>query len=555
MTSTLGSDYQKLIPNFASIVPSLLKALSCPVCKMLMTDPATLQCGHSLCLHCSVSDPAPLIVHHATVSIDQASDRAASPLDRPQQAKSLLADVTCPDRMCRKVTKAKGTIRNGISVDFVLQKISSLVSEQLERQQVYASEEGIVQIEDIYGNVGEQNSSATTSPDETPKHEEDNKRSMGTRRKDPSLPKRMRGSVDLHDRALSPGTSSFVSDVLSELECQVCVTLIYEPMTTPCGHTFCKRCLHRSLDHSNRCPLCRAELPKFNYFLAAPVNYTISRLIITTFPLMYDERRESEEKDQAETGLDTPIFVCMVSFPMMPTNLHIYEPRYRLMMRRAMDSNKRFGMVLPSRQSGGFNPYGTMLEIRNIHVLEDGRSLVEAVGVHRFKVLESGTLDGYTMGRTERIEDIPDEEEAELESAALARGRAQAQAQAQTRSEALASTPPAPQQPENGATLPAVAPAAPQPQPASVQQPQQPALDSAESETSELSNEQLVKICRDFVEALRNGSTPWLIQRLNDSVPPMPEDAREFTWWMAMLMPIDDHEKAKLLQVRVLIHA
>lgn len=36
--------------------------------------------------------------------------------------------------------------------------------------------------------------------------------------------------------------------------------LFYHPVTTPCGHTFCRGCLYRSLDYSNGCPLCKGCL-------------------------------------------------------------------------------------------------------------------------------------------------------------------------------------------------------------------------------------------------------------------------------------------------------
>lgn len=33
--------------------------------------------------------------------------------------------------------------------------------------------------------------------------------------------------------------------------------LLYEPVTTPCGHTFCKACFGRAMDHGAKCPMCR----------------------------------------------------------------------------------------------------------------------------------------------------------------------------------------------------------------------------------------------------------------------------------------------------------
>lgn len=46
------------------------------------------------------------------------------------------------------------------------------------------------------------------------------------------------------------------------LDYPICLTLLSEPITTQCGHTFCKECLIRTMiDLKNRtCPLCRHEL-------------------------------------------------------------------------------------------------------------------------------------------------------------------------------------------------------------------------------------------------------------------------------------------------------
>jgi len=542
-----------------------------------MTDPTTLICGHSLCLLCSGPKSAAAIIREpqeaiavgmvATASIspeighplDEEVENAdndsevdsqerpltvspsppAEPTAAQASPKAIMTDCVCSVAGCGKLTKARSTGRVGLRTNYVLQKITLLI-----RTQVSLSNEEDAQSEREAQQQRQERQGS--SPDDECKDFESSKRRMGKRRSGWSANKKSRKYLP-----------TLVTDVLSELECQVCVTLLYEPMTSPCGHTFCKRCLFRSLDHSNRCPLCRTELPGFNFFISAPINHTISNLIITTFPMMYEERREVQLKEEGESGLDTPVFVCMVSFPHMPTNLHIYEPRYRLMMRRAMDSgSKRFAMVLPSRAPGGYSQYGTMLEIQNLHMFDDGRSLVETVGVHRVKVLESGTLDGYTVGRVERIEDITDEEEAELERLALERFQQRQKQERQSRKTAAAeletekdmekgttasmpgAIPSAHAAPSSGsgsaiAAIPAIADP----------------NDTSVADSTELTNDQLLALCKDFVEALRTGSTPWLLQRLNSTLPPMPEDPRRFTWWMAMLMPIDDHEKAKLLQI------
>lgn len=131
-------------------------------------------------------------------------------------------------------------------------------------------------------------------------------------------------------------------------------------------------------------------------------------LVKTVFGPEYEDRTATIERDERDALLDTPIFVCTLAFPGMPTILHVFEPRYRLMIRRCIESsNPRFGMVLPARGGGpahlqGVMEYGTMLEIQSVQMLPDGRSMVETVGAHRFKLLEKGSLDGYTVGRIEK---------------------------------------------------------------------------------------------------------------------------------------------------------
>jgi Lon protease-like protein len=42
---------------------------------------------------------------------------------------------------------------------------------------------------------------------------------------------------------------------------------------------------------------------------------------------------------------ETPIFVCVLALPYCVCLLHVFEPRYRLMMRRTIETESRtFGM-------------------------------------------------------------------------------------------------------------------------------------------------------------------------------------------------------------------
>jgi Lon protease-like protein len=349
---------------------------------------------------------------------------------------------------------------------------------------------------------------------------------------------------------------SFEKELASTLECDVCTSLFFEPITTPCGHTFCSRCLARSLDHSSRCPVCRQDLPNFSFYQDHSVNKVLTSVVLTALPDDLEERRRGIEEEERDARLDTPIFVCTLAFPGMPTILHVFEPRYRLMLRRCVESgHPRFGMVLPARGTGnpnmaGIMEYGTMLEIKSIQMLPDGRSMVEAVGSYRFRLLEKGSLDGYTVGRIERLDDISPEDEAMLERLSLERARnarsevrqALRAAQIDGSSSPDESQPVAPPSttPSNGPqgsanVRPAITRAlSTDHQPHGAASIGLPDLQPGEVEPS---TEELMRTCKAFIDQLRSGSAPWLLQRLNNTYGPMPEDPSLFSFWMALVSP------------------
>ncbi|KAF9221984.1 LON-domain-containing protein [Gyrodon lividus] len=344
-----------------------------------------------------------------------------------------------------------------------------------------------------------------------------------------------------------PRVSSYINSpedfekaLTTELTCEICFTLLYQPATTPCQHTFCSKCLQRSLDHSMLCPLCREDLPGFVYFQDHPHNKIILSLLLKAYPDSYVSRGEAMEREERDSRLDTPIFVCQLSFPGMPTLLHFFEPRYRLMLRRCLERpSPTFGMIMPPRaapMSGhGTNAgseFGTMLEIKSVQMFPDGRSMVETRGAHRFRILERGSLDGYMIGRTERIDDYDDD---------LAEWAAENDDAAQVVSQL-----PSPQSLPTHIVSSVSAPAAPVSASSS--------LTSMSAHPSErfFSTSTLLETCHAFLKQLRAGTAPWVVQRFNYTYGPQPPDTDPgaFSFWMGMVLPIDEHEKAKLLPVK-----
>jgi len=237
----------------------------------------------------------------------------------------------------------------------------------------------------------------------------------------------------------------------------------------------------------------------------------------------------------------------------MPILLHFFEPRYRLMLRRCLASpNPAFGMIMSSSSSAsssssstlnsqGQVEYGTMLEIKSVQMLPDGRSMVETWGVYRFRILERGIMDGYVVARVERIDDYPDDPEDELE------GRIEEVSEASSsRISRFSPSPPSPShsthsrsrsQPSNSAHFPIPAPSPQRPLP--------------------LSTAALIAYCNSFLAQLHTNTTPWVVQRLSYThgpPPPSPDDplfdAGNFSFYVGTVLPIDEWEKAKLLPVR-----
>ncbi|MFN8676584.1 MAG: LON peptidase substrate-binding domain-containing protein [Thermomicrobiales bacterium] len=102
-----------------------------------------------------------------------------------------------------------------------------------------------------------------------------------------------------------------------------------------------------------------------------------------------------------------PIFpLRAVLFPgdLMP--LHVFEPRYRLMLSRCAGSDPAFGVVLT--RSGGevgdeaeIHETGTAARILEQVVLPDGRSNMLVRGTQRFRVLASDWNQSYMMATVE----------------------------------------------------------------------------------------------------------------------------------------------------------
>jgi uncharacterized protein len=105
-----------------------------------------------------------------------------------------------------------------------------------------------------------------------------------------------------------------------------------------------------------------------------------------------------------------PLGTVLLPFAHLP--LHIFEPRYRALVKDCLAGDGEFGVVLIERghEVGGGDVrfgVGTVARILQTAELPDGRWLVDAVGTERFRVTEWLPEDPYPQALVEDFDDEP----------------------------------------------------------------------------------------------------------------------------------------------------
>ena len=92
-------------------------------------------------------------------------------------------------------------------------------------------------------------------------------------------------------RAEEESYSNDEFEVEDEYMCLICLDLMFLPVTTPCGHTFCKHCLQEALSIKLECISCRQSIAS-SFSVTLPVNVTLRKLIEKKYP----KKLQSKEK-------------------------------------------------------------------------------------------------------------------------------------------------------------------------------------------------------------------------------------------------------------------
>ncbi|KAJ3015509.1 UNVERIFIED_CONTAM: LON peptidase N-terminal domain and RING finger protein 1 [Siphonaria sp. JEL0065] len=176
---------------------------------------------------------------------------------------------------------------------------------------------------------------------------------------------------------LSPSLSSelLLQTLQKEVECCLCCSLFVQPVTAPCGHTFCRQC---AIDARNRCrpacPVCRKPLPNDVFFRKRPTNKLIAKTVewvkactdtplsrppsslrnspsssalqcfINSLPRYSPTQPPSGPPKLPKNQFIIPIFVsCKTIMPGIPCFMQLFEPRYRTMIAKILEINQKRG--------------------------------------------------------------------------------------------------------------------------------------------------------------------------------------------------------------------
>lgn len=107
-----------------------------------------------------------------------------------------------------------------------------------------------------------------------------------------ATPQRMRPMKRQHPAVLNGIGGSF-EDKTNDYLCPICFELIEEAHITRCGHTFCYRCISKSLEINNRCPKCGFTLGSQEHIFP---NFLLNELI---------SKYKSRIKGAADLGLSS----------------------------------------------------------------------------------------------------------------------------------------------------------------------------------------------------------------------------------------------------------
>lgn len=184
------------------------------------------------------------------------------------------------------------------------------------------------------------------------------------------------------------------------LQCPICIDFFNEPLTLACSHSFCRLCLLQSTrlaPDGRRCPECRAPI-EIEDPLGHLTNPALEGQLREAIPAEALATRKSVDSQQLEGFLHKeknklPIFYMpgVASRAGQAVSLHFFEPRYRILIRRAWEGSRRFLCTSSTPRNGD---QGLVVHIEDASFLPDGRANLQGRGIEVVTLANVWVEDG-----------------------------------------------------------------------------------------------------------------------------------------------------------------
>lgn len=106
---------------------------------------------------------------------------------------------------------------------------------------------------------------------------------------------------------------------------------------------------------------------------------------------------------------ELPLFLLsgVVLFPREVLPLHVFEYRYRIMLKTVLETDQRFGVINCDPETGEPSAVGCCTEILQHHPMEGDRSAIVTRGQQRFRVLNRVRDNPFCIGLVSWLDDAP----------------------------------------------------------------------------------------------------------------------------------------------------
>lgn len=367
----------------------IVRFVQCPLCSKILNQPVTLPCGRTICKRC----------------VPQSTARSVSSLGTPGRRKGF----KCPFTTAKNHSHAEKDCQ---ATSYDLNNIVECFDNEISRH----TPEGkiIATYRMAKGGALRYIIDATYAPE---------RRSLDECK-----------TLDLEFVA---GLRESIKPYLSR--CQVCFDFFHEPLTSSCGHTTCRGCLHDLIVRAEekkvtpqddivsivipRCPSCKEPWRIVAQATApseqASTNILLEKIVKRFFPEEFAAGKERNRNFEISL-LEIPLMIgpWVLPVPLLGCVVPIRNPKDFSIIQKARNcennKNNLFGMVY--RDTENYR-YGTLARIYRYEAKDYGCD-VTICGISRFKILQHKLEDdGAMVAQVEVVRDIgiDDEENREID--------------------------------------------------------------------------------------------------------------------------------------------